>query len=92
MKFNIFLVAIKKTMYYVTFFSAIFSLVATFYYLRVIKILYFEPILVGKLYYPLNEHGNIAIITILFHFFLFSFINPSFFYLLTYKACLLFFN
>ena len=88
-KLNIFLIAIKKTMFYISFLSAVFSVIGAFYYLRVVKILYFEPLLVGKLYYPLTEQ-NVLIVAVLFHLFLFLFLNPSILYLLTYKTCLLF--
>ena len=53
---NIFL-AVGKTGFYSTEFyavaliSVLCSIISTFYYIRIIKVLYFENFLVGKLYY-----------------------------------------
>lgn len=88
-KLNIFLVAVSKGLYFISFVSIMFSVFSTFYYLRVIKILYFEPRVVGKLYYPIITQ-NIGVIVVLNYFFLFTFINPSLLYLLTHKMSLLF--
>jgi NADH-quinone oxidoreductase subunit N len=88
-KLNIFFVAVKKSMYFIAFFSIMFSVVSTFFYLRIVKILFFEPRIVGKLYYPIKSR-NVVIVVILFYFFLFLFINPSMLYLTTHKMSLLF--
>ena len=88
-KLNIFLIAIKKTFYFLAFLSISFSVISTFFYLRIIKILYFEPVLVGRLYHPI-EQSKIIIIILLFILFIFMFLNPSILYLLSYKASFLF--
>ena len=45
-------------MYFVALISILCSVVGTFYYIRIIKILYFEKkVLVGKLYYPINSQS-----------------------------------
>jgi NADH-quinone oxidoreductase subunit N len=88
-KLNIFLVAVSKGLYFISFLSIMFSVFSTFYYLRVIKILYFEPRVVGKLYYPIITK-NVGVIVVLNYFFLFTFINPSILYLVTHKMSLLF--
>ena len=49
-KIGIFLVAIKSSAYLISLLAILFSVLSTFYYIRVIKILYFENTLVGKLY------------------------------------------
>tara|TARA_B110000238_G_C16104191_1_gene429649 strand:- start:1007 stop:1888 length:882 start_codon:yes stop_codon:yes gene_type:complete len=88
-KLNVFLIAVEKTMYFVALFSIIFSVISTFFYLRIIKILYFEPVLVGKLYYPIISI-KVVIVVILFYLFLFLFLNPSMLYLVSHKISLLF--
>lgn len=64
--------------------SAVFSVVATFYYIRIIKVLYFENLLVGKLYYPINSEKTI-ILSFLILSLLMLFFNPSIIYLFSYK-------
>ena len=88
-KLSIFLVAIEQSLYTAALLSIIFSVVSTFYYLRIVKILYFEPVLVGRLYYPISTQKGIVIV-IFFYLFLFLFINPSMLYLLSYKVSVLF--
>ena len=88
-KLNIFLIAIKKTFYFMAFLSISFSVISTFFYLRIIKILYFEPVIVGRLYYPI-KHTKILVIILLFFLFIFMFLNPSILYLFSYKASYLF--
>jgi NADH-quinone oxidoreductase subunit N len=88
-KLNILLAIVKKSMYFIAFFILLFSVVSTFFYLRIVKILFFEPSLVGKLYFPITSR-KVVIVVILFYFFIFSFINPTMLYLVTYKMSLLF--
>lgn len=87
-KTNIFLTAIKSYYYFVSLLAIICSVVSTFYYLRIIKILFFENKLVGNLYFPINGYTTISIIVI-FYFFIFLFVNPTILYIMTFKVCLL---
>ena len=88
-KISIFLSAIESSMYFVALISILFTVISTFYYIRIIKILYFEPVLVGKLYYPITSQ-KAFIITLLFFSFFFFFVNPTALYLLSYKISLIF--
>jgi NADH-quinone oxidoreductase subunit N len=88
-KLNILLAIVKKSMYFIAFFILMFSIVSTFFYLRIVKILFFEPCIVGKLYFPITSR-KVVIVVLLFYFFLFSFVNPTMLYLVTYKMSLLF--
>ena len=88
-KLNIFFVAVTKNMYFIAFFSIMFSIVATFFYLRIVKILFFEPSIAGKLYLPITTR-KVVIVVIMFYFYLFLFFNPSMLYLTTHKMSLLF--
>ena len=88
-KIGIFLAAVESSMYFVALLSILFSVISTFYYIRIVKILYFEKVIVGKLYYPITTQ-KAFIVTLLFYFFLFLFINPTVLYLFSYKISLMF--
>jgi NADH:ubiquinone oxidoreductase subunit 2 (subunit N) len=87
-KINIFLSAIESSIYFVALISILFTVISTFYYIRIIKILYFEPVLVGRLYYPITT-SKAFVIALLFFSFFFFFINPTALYLLSYKIGLM---
>jgi len=87
-KINIFLSAIESSLYFVVLISILCSVVATFYYIRIIKILFFEKVIVGKLYYPLNTQKSL-LLSVLFFLFLFLFVNPTLLFLFSYKLSLL---
>jgi NADH-quinone oxidoreductase subunit N len=86
-KLSVFLPLIWFSSYFVALASIIFSVVSTFYYIRVIKILYFENLLVGKLYYPINSEKTI-ILSLLIFLLIFLFTNPTLLYLFCYKTIL----
>jgi NADH-quinone oxidoreductase subunit N len=90
-KISVFLTAIESSMFFVVLISILCSVIGTFYYIRLIKILYFEKVLVGKLYYPIQAQSSI-LISFLFFSFLFLFINPTLLYLFSYKLNLLVFT
>lgn len=90
-KLGIFSVVVGCSFYLVALISILCSVVSTFYYIRIVKILYFESLLVGKLYHPLTTSKTL-ILSLLIFFFVFSFINPNLLYLLTYKVILSSFN
>jgi NADH-quinone oxidoreductase subunit N len=87
-KISVFLTAIESSMYFVALISILCSVIGTFYYIRLIKILYFEKVLVGKLYYPIKTQSSV-LISLLFFLFLFLFINPTLLYLFSCKFSLL---
>jgi NADH:ubiquinone oxidoreductase subunit 2 (subunit N) len=87
-KIGVFLVVIKSSAYLIALFSILFSVVSTFYYIRLVKILYFENTLVGKLYVPINTQKSI-LISILALLLIILCVDPMIIYLLFYKATLL---
>ena len=87
-KIGIFLVSIEASMYLVAIISILCSVISTFYYIRIVKIIYFESSIVGKLYYPIKSVLSIIVVC-LFYFLLFLFINPTLLYLISYKIILL---
>jgi NADH:ubiquinone oxidoreductase subunit 2 (subunit N) len=86
-KMGLFL-AVVENLYYFTALTAILcSVISTFYYIRIIKILYFENSLVGNLYYPINNQ-KVFILSLLIFLLIFLFIHPTFLYLLVQKLFL----
>jgi NADH:ubiquinone oxidoreductase subunit 2 (subunit N) len=86
-KMSVFLSLVGISFYFVALVTIIFSVVSTFYYIRVTKVLYFENCLVGKLYYPINTSKTIFLSSLIFSI-LFLFIKPSVLYMLNYKIIL----
>ena len=60
-KIGIFLEVIKSSAYLVALICILFSVASTFYYIRIIKILYFENLLVGKLYENISTKKSLLI-------------------------------
>lgn len=87
-KIGIFLASIEASMYFVAIVSILCSVISTFYYIRIIKIMYFESSITGKLYHPIKSNISILIVC-LFYFLLFLFINPTLVYLISHKIVIL---
>jgi NADH-quinone oxidoreductase subunit N len=83
-KMGVFLSILHVTFYSFAIMSAVFSVIATIYYIRIIKILYFEKLLIGKLYYPINSEKTL-ILSFLIISLIMLFLNPSIIYLCSYK-------
>ena len=87
-KMNVFLSLVGSRFYFVALIiSILFSVISTFYYIRLIKILYFENLLVGKLYHPINTEKTIILSLLIFSL-IFLFLNPTLLYLFSYKVIL----
>ena len=86
-KMGVFLSVLHTKYYFVSMLAILCSVVSTFYYLRIIKVLYFENLLVGKLYHPLVSFKTLlfSISIMLLGFF---FVNPTLLYLIVYKVIL----
>jgi len=87
-KIGIFLTVVKSSAYLVAVLSILFSVISTFYYIRLIKILYFENTLVGKLYIPINTQKSLLISVLALSLIILC-IDPTILYLVFYKATLL---
>ena len=90
-KLGIFLSLLRSKYYMVTFLTILCSVVSTFYYIRIIKILYFENVLIGKLYYSIKTN-KIIILTMFVFILFFLFMNPTLFYLYIFLATKRFFD
>jgi NADH-quinone oxidoreductase subunit N len=87
-KVGVFLVVVKSSAYLVAVLSILFSVISTFYYIRLIKILYFENTLVGKLYVPITTQKSL-LVSVLALLLIILCLDPMIIYLLFYKSTLL---
>ena len=83
-KLNVFLSIVKISFTVFALVSAVFSVVATFYYIRIIKVVYFENLLVGRLYHPIKPDGTLLLSALILSLVL-LFINPSVIYLVAHN-------
>ena len=87
-KIGVFLVVVESSAYLIAVLAILFSVISTFYYIRLVKVLYFENTLVGKLYVPITTQKAL-LISILSLLLIILCINPTLIYLLFYKATLI---
>jgi NADH-quinone oxidoreductase subunit N len=84
-KIGLFLAAIEVSYYLISFLTIFCSVISTFYYIRIIKILYFEECtLVGKLYYPIKSQ-IVFLLILLVYFLVFFFLKPNLLFFISYK-------
>jgi NADH-quinone oxidoreductase subunit N len=86
-KMSVFLSVVGISFYFIALVSILCSVVSTFYYIRIIKVLYFENLLVGKLYYPIKTSKTIILSALIFSL-IFFFFNPTILYLVNYEVIL----
>ena len=87
-KMGVFKALTGVSIYFFSIVNILFSVVATFYYLRIVKIIFFENILIGNLYTTINTKKTF-LINLLTFFLIFFFMSPMFLYLYSYKITLL---
>lgn len=83
-KLSVFLVSIEAFIYYAAFIAIIISVISAFYYIRLIKLIYFEKGKSGQLYHPLKSELTVFIVLV-FYFLIFLFLNPNLLFLITHK-------
>nr|WPV72386.1 NADH dehydrogenase subunit 2 [Navicula sp.] len=86
-KLGVFKALTGVSLYFFSVINILFSVIATFYYLRIVKIIFFENLLVGNLYATINSK-KVFLINLLSFFLGFFFISPMFLYLYSYKITL----
>ena len=86
-KMNVFLSAMGISFYLAALISILCSVVSTFYYIRIIKVLYFEKLMVGKLYYPINTKKAV-LFSLLIFLIIFLFLSPTLLYIFNDKVAL----
>lgn len=88
-KFGVFLSLINNKSYVTATLTVLCSIVSTFYYLRLIKVIYFENVNLNRnLYYPVNYNLSIIYCSSVFVL-IFLFWNPTLLYLIIYKMVVL---
>ena len=87
-KLGVFSVVVKSSAYLISLVSILLTVISTFYYIRLIKVLYFENTLVGKLYLPITTNKALLIAILSFSLIILC-LDPTLIYLLFYKATLL---
>jgi len=86
-KIGVFKALVGVSIHFFSIINILFSVVATFYYLRIVKVVFFENILIGSLYSSLNSK-KVFLINFLCFLLIFLFIAPMFLYLYLYKITL----
>jgi proton-translocating NADH-quinone oxidoreductase, chain N len=86
-KFYIFLAAIESSMYVLAVIGVLTSVIAAVYYIRLIKIMYFENTSNNVSYKTIDLNKSIILATTLF-FILFFMVNPSYLLILTHELAL----
>lgn len=86
-KMGVFKALAGVSIYFFSVVNILFSVIATFYYLRIVKIIFFENLLVGSLYSSINSK-KVFLINFLNFLLGFLFISPVFLYLYSYKITL----
>lgn len=84
-KTSVFLAVIGVSFYSLALLSIFCSVISAFYYIRIVKVLYFEKVLVGKLYYPVRNSKTFFLGVLVF-LIIYLFINPNLLYLISCKS------
>jgi NADH-quinone oxidoreductase subunit N len=87
-KVVVFFCAIESSLYFTTFFIILISVISAFYYLRVIKTVYFEETTHLKLFCNINYEQSF-ILTVIFFNMIYLFLHPNLLTLICYKISLL---
>ena len=83
-KMQVFLVSIESSMFLVSSIAILSSVISTFYYIRIIKTLYFEKVSAWNFYIPVTQIISV-IMGISFLFVILFFLNPTILNLISYK-------
>ena len=86
-KFYVFLTSINASMYVHSVLIILCSVVSTYYYIRLIKTIYFEKIQNKIDYKPISKEISL-VLGLSFFFTVFFFVNPNFIWLITYEMAL----
>lgn len=83
-KLKVFFSLIHQAEYFVSSIAIFCSVISTFYYIRLLKIIFFEKIVIGNLYHPLEYYSTFFIIFFFFSF-VYLFLNPNMLFFVCYK-------
>ena len=60
-KMQIFLASVESCMFFIATIGILSSVISTFYYIRIIKTLYFDKVLVWNFYQPINQGKSLVL-------------------------------
>jgi len=83
-KMQIFLASVESCMFFIATIGILSSVISTFYYIRIIKTLYFDKVLVWNFYQPINQ-GKSLVLGLSFFLIVLLFLSPNLFSLWAYK-------
>lgn len=86
-KISVFLTLIENNQYILAVITILCSVISSFYYIRIVKVMYFEKSITSNLYFPLSYTYSLFI-SLGFFIFLGLFINPNFLYLFCFQFLL----
>jgi NADH-quinone oxidoreductase subunit N len=86
-KFCVFTSSINASMYVYSILIILVSVVSTYYYIRLIKTVYFEKVSIKAFYKPISKEISL-VLAFSFFFTIFFFINPNLLWLVTYEMVL----
>ena len=86
-KLLIFISALESSLYFLALVGILSSVISTFYYIRIIKIIYFEKINYWNFYKPISQIKSL-ILGCSFFLIIILFYNPNLFILSSYKMCI----
>ena len=90
-KSYIFLSALESSLYSLVIFAILFSVLSAFYYIRFIKIIYFDKVLHSFYFKQIVSLKHAYILGITFFLIMFFFLSPEFLFLIIEKFLLNFF-
>jgi len=83
-KIQVFLASIESCLYFIAIIGILSSVISTFYYIRIIKTVYFEKVSVWHFYQPISQINSITL-GVSFLLIIFLFLSPNLFGLWAYK-------
>jgi len=81
-KMEIFISALSASLFFASFVAILSSVVSSFYYIRLIKSMYFETKKKNLFFFPISHSCSVTMASSVFFLFLF-FLNPSLLFLIT---------
>jgi NADH-quinone oxidoreductase subunit N len=86
-KLFVFFSAMESSLYFLAIFSILTSVISAFYYIRLVKIMFFEKNEKWVFYKPINQETSL-ILGFGIMFIIFLFFNPTFLYIITQQMAL----
>ena len=86
-KMGVFITLLLQNFYFFCISAVLCSVVSTFYYIRIVKTMFFENTLVGKLFHSINSN-KVWLLSLFTFLLVFIFVNPKLLFLIVHLALL----